>query len=364
MTIRARLTFWYAGIMFVSLLAMGWLSYREFAPEPRSAPSSLKELKDAEEDEGELHDVFRILLWCGVPAALLALGGGWWLTRKSLAPVTALTRAAEKITERNLRERLPHTGNGDELDGLTEVFNAMTVRLDGSFQRIREFTLHASHELKTPLTVMHGELETALREENLFPAPRERLLSQLDEVQRLSKIVDGLTLLTKADAGQIQLAHEPVRLDDVVRDAFADAQILAEPRSLKVELLACEELTVKGDRHRLRQLLLNLADNAIKYNQPGGRVTMSLRRAEDSAELAIANTGPGIPPEILPRVFDRFFRGDAAHGNGVDGCGLGLSIAQWIASAHSGSIRIASELANYTIVTVRLPLAAEGVKAV
>jgi len=203
-----------------------------------------------------------------------------------------------------------------------------------------------------------------LREENLFPAPRERLLSQLDEVQRLSKIVDGLTLLTKADAGQIQLAHEPVRLDDVVRDAFADAQILAEPRSLKVELLACEELTVKGDRHRLRQLLLNLADNAIKYNQPGGRVTMSLRRAEDSAELAIANTGPGIPPEILPRVFDRFFRGDAAHGNGVDGCGLGLSIAQWIASAHSGSIRIASELANYTIVTVRLPLAAEGVKAV
>jgi signal transduction histidine kinase len=357
MTIRARLTFWYAGIMFVSLLAMGALLYFKFVVEPRR-PGSNDTPQEIAEDQGDFAEVFRIVLWCGVPAAGLALVGGWWLMRRSLGPVGDLTRAAEKITEQNLQERLPSTGNGDELDRLTEVLNAMTARLDGSFQRIREFTLHASHELKTPLTVMHGELETALREENLSAVPRERLLSQLDEVQRLSKIVDGLTLLTKADAGQIQLAHEPVRLDEVVREAFADAQILAEPRGVKVKLAACDELTVKGDRHRLRQLLLNLADNAIKYNEPGGWVTMSLGRVEDTAELTIDNTGPGIPPKVLPRVFDRFFRGDPAHGDGVDGCGLGLSIAQWIVSAHGGSIGIASEPAKSTVVTIRLPLPA------
>ena len=214
----------------------------------------------------------------GLPAVLLGLLGGWWLTRRALAPVAELTEAITRIHERNLREPLPRTGNGDELDRLTEVFNAMLARLDDSFNRIREFTLHASHELKTPLTVLCGETETALRDESLPPAERERAASQLDELRRLARIVDGLTLLAKADAGQVALKLEPVRLDELVRDNFADAQILAEPQHIQVELTACEEITVRGDRHRLRQLLLNLADNAVKYNQPQGRVTMSLRR--------------------------------------------------------------------------------------
>jgi signal transduction histidine kinase len=170
--------------------------------------------------------------------------------------------------------------------------------------------------------------------------------------------VDGLTLLAKADAGQITLAMEPVRLDELVRDNFADAQILAEPQNIKVELQNCEEITIRGDRHRLRQLLLNLADNAVKYNQPQGRVTMRLRRDGNFAEFTVANTGPGIPTEILPRVFDRFFRGDPAHSQTVDGCGLGLSIAQWIVHAHHGTIRIESETMKPTTVTVRLPLQA------
>ena len=352
MTIRTRLTLWYAGIMFVSLAAMGVLTYRTFAPEPPAVNR-----QKAEEDESDFREVLRILLWCGVPAGLLAAGGGWWLMREALSPVTTLTQAAERIDERNLSERLPRTGSGDELDRLTEVFNAMTARLDGSFQRIREFTLHASHELKTPLTVMHGELETALQERTLPASERERLLSQLDEVQRLSKIVDGLSLLTKADAGQISLKLEALQLDELVRDAFADAQILARPSDVQVNLAACEPISMRGDRHRLRQLLLNLTDNAIKHNQPKGTVNMVLRRLDKTAELIIANTGKGIPPELLPRVFDRFFRGDPAHSSTVDGCGLGLSIAQWIVSAHNGSMQIASEPSKSTIVTVRLPLA-------
>jgi signal transduction histidine kinase len=356
MKIRTRLTWWYAGILIASLLVMGIGTYREISEQ-------LRHSHRREPTEHALDEAGEMIFQVGLPAVVLGLLGGWWLTRRALVPVTRLTDAVEKIHEKNLGEKIQRTGNGDELDRLTEVFNAMTTRLDDSFQRIREFTLHASHELKTPLTVLCGEIETALRDESLPQSERDRLLSQLDEVRRLSKIVDGLTLLAKADAGQIALKLEPVRLDELVRDNFADAQILAEPPGIKVELTACEEISVRGDRHRLRQLLLNLADNAVKYNQPQGRVTMALRRAGNVAEFKIANTGAGIPPEILPRVFDRFFRGDPAHESAVEGCGLGLSIAQWIVLAHGGTIQISSEPLKRTIVTVQIPVCAPEIKS-
>jgi signal transduction histidine kinase len=357
MSIRTRLTLWYAGIMFVSLLAMGILSYHAFAPEPRTAGRSPDEHLDPDEtDESDLGEILRIIFWCGVPAGMLALAGGWWMMRRALAPVAALTQAAERLNEHNLGERLLRSGSGDELDRLTEVFNTMSERLNQSFARIREFTLHASHELKTPLTVMHGELETALQEQTLTAAHRAQLESELDEVQRLAKIVDGLTLLTKAGAGQIALAREPIRLDELVREAYTDAQSLARPHDVQVSLTTCEELTVTGDRHRLRQLLLNLCDNAVKYGERKGTVTLSLRRVDQSAEVAIANTGRGIPAELLARVFDPFFRADASHSQTVEGCGLGLSIARWIASAHGGTIQITSEPNHLTTATVRIPL--------
>lgn len=354
MTIRTRMTFWYAGILMLSILLITIFSLNEFHEHHRTPRS-----------ERGMQEILEIFLAIAIPAAVLSVAGGWWLMRKSFAPLSELTRAAESITERNLAGKLPRSGNGDELDRLAEVLNRMTARLNDSFQYIRGFTLHASHELKTPLTVMHGELETALRDEDstLTPAQRDRLLSQLDEVQRLSKIVDGLTLLTKADAGEVKLASEPLRLDELVRDAHADTLILGEPRGVKVELAACEELTVLGDRHRLRQLLLNLADNAVKYNESGGSISMSLSRENGSAKFAMANSGPGIRAEDLPRVFDRFFRGDPAHSNATEGCGLGLSVAQWIASAHHGSIDIKSEPSKQTVVTVRLPLGQSGKSA-
>jgi signal transduction histidine kinase len=353
MTIRTRLALWYAAIFSASLLVIGVAMYSELVLEARA--NSRHHPNDVvDEDAGT--DITQILLFYGGTAVAVGLLGGWWLTRRAFAPVTRLTRAAEKIHDGNLNEKRPRSGNGDELDRLTEVFNAMTARLDDSFQRIREFTLHASHELKTPLTVLHGELETQLGGDSLSAEQREKLADQLDEIQRLTKIVDGLTLLTKADAGQIALPFETVALDEIVRDAYEDAQTLAKTAGIGVELADCEQIAVRGNRHRLRQLLLNLADNAVKYNQPQGRIGFSLRRIDARAQFTIANTGAGIPPDKLPRVFDRFYRGDASHNSAVDGCGLGLSIAQWIVAAHRGTIQIESTPGKLTTVTVTLPM--------
>jgi signal transduction histidine kinase len=351
MTIRTRLTFWYSAILFVSVLLIGGLSYNELVLEKARARTA-----DADDDAEGWEDVVAIIAWCGLPAALVGIGGGWFMMKKALAPVTKITEAAAKIDERSLSSRLARTGNGDELDRLTEVFNSMVARLESSFLQIREFTLHASHELKTPLTVMRSELETALADTK-SEADRERVLSQLDEVLRLTKIVDGLTLLTKADAGQVSLAREKVQLDELVRDCFEDAKVLAQARGVLVCLTKVDEAAVVGDRHRLRQLLLNLSDNAVKYNVTGGAVNMQLRVANGTAVIEVTNSGSGIPPELQRRVFERFFRADASHNNTVDGCGLGLSIAQWIVHAHGGTIEVRSVPEPLTTFTVRLPIA-------
>ena len=346
MKIRTRLTFWYAAILIISLIIIGFGTYREISEqlrhEHRNHPT-----------EHALNEAGEMIFYVGLPAIFLGLIGGWWITRKTLEPVSALIAAVENLHERNLKGRLPRSKNGDELDRLTEVFNAMTARLDDSFQRIREFTLHASHELKTPLTILRGELEASLTGEQLSPSQRERVLSHIDEIERLTKIVDGLTLLAKADAGQIQLKCENVALDELVQDDLADAKILAQAQNIQVNLTACEKTTIVGDRHRLRQLLLNLTDNAIKYNHPGGTVDISLSKEADTATLIVSNTGPGVTPELQSRVFERFFRGEPSHNRNIDGCGLGLSIAQWIVHAHNASIAFASIPGKLTMVTVK-----------
>ena len=182
MTIRTRLTLWYAVIFSVSLLVIGIAMYSELVVETRAKIAHHRETA-IDDDAGV--DITQIIFFYGGPAVVVGLLGGWWLTRRAFAPVAALTEAAEKFHEGNLNQQLPRSGNGDELDRLTEVFNTMTARLDGSFQRIREFTLHASHELKTPLTILCGETEMELREESLTPAQRERAASRLPHVRVL-----------------------------------------------------------------------------------------------------------------------------------------------------------------------------------
>jgi signal transduction histidine kinase len=173
-------------------------------------------------------------------------------------------------------------------------------------------------------------------------ADKERFLSQLDEIERLTRIVEGLTLLSRADANQLPLSREPVALDELVREAAENAQALGEPQGIKVHLESPPEISVVADRHRLRQILLILCDNAVKYNRPGGHVSITLKAEASTASVSVKNTGPGIEAEEESRVFERFHRGSNAAALDIEGCGLGLSIALWIAQAHGGSLKFSS----------------------
>ncbi len=289
-----------------------------------------------------------------VPVLLLAVAS-WWFTRRCLAPIVTLTQAAERIREENLHERIPITGSSDELDRLASVLNDMMQRLDESFQKIREFTLHASHELKTPLTILMAGFEKALLDHDLSDEHRNRLLNWLDELERLNRIVSGLTLLTQGDAHQVELNLEKLDLAELVADTASEAEILGQSLNLKVTVHAPQACLVRADRHRLRQLLLNITDNAVKYNREDGYVEYRVFHDGGRACVDILSGGRGIDAQELPHIFDRFFRSSTSRGTVSAGCGLGLSIAKWIAEEHGGTLTADSRPDN-TVLSLRLPV--------
>lgn len=351
MTLRRRLAVRYVVVVGICLVLIAGLGYHEFVVEPRVR----RELGFPKPSGSQWGEYAEIVLYSLLP---IVLTGGWLVMSRSLSPIDDLTRKVERIHADTLSTPLPRTGSGDELDRLTSVFNDMTARLDQAIRQIREFTLHASHELKTPLTVMLGQLETALRDpQPLPPAHREWVQGQIEEVRRLARIVDTLSLLTKADAGAVVLEKRPVEMATVMRECLEDAIVLAEPQNITVGILRCEESTVMGDRDRLRQLLLNLVDNAIKYNHPGGTVTLELQRRSTQARVTIVNTGEPVPAELRLRAFDRFVRGETARRRGIEGSGLGLSICQWIVREHGGEIEMTSRPDGRTSVAATLPCA-------
>lgn len=352
MTLRRQLAARYSIIVALCLAILGWLSHHEFVEEP----AMFRALGVAEPVSTEISEFIEVLIFAGVPVIFIV---GWWLVRHSLKPIDELAASVERFDVNNLSQRLPCTGNGDEVDRMAAAFNAMAGRLERSIGQIREFTLSASHELKTPLTVMRAQLETTLARSSALTEPhRVALENLLEETQRLARIVDGLTLLSKADAGIVSLERKHVPFEGLVREAAEDAEVLAQPDRIQIRLLRCEPAAIIGDRHRMRQVLLNLVENATKYNQPGGQVQIELVREEAWCRLTIANTGPGIPPDVLPHVFNRFFRSPSAPERTSDSCGLGLTITRWIVESHGGQIQIASELGGLTTVTVRLPVSA------
>jgi signal transduction histidine kinase len=347
-TIARRMGVGYAVLSAVCIALVSWLGYREFVEEPREfAAAGFPGI------HGDTLPEVMVVVFLGAVPVMLGLG--WWWVCRVMSPLKTLIVAVEKVDLHNLQQELPMSRKDDEVDKLSTAFGAMAKRLDESFHRIHEFTLRASHELKTPLTVMRAHLETALREGKSLPSEQTAWIhGQIDEVGRLRQIVDSLTLLTKADAGLVKLERQPVQMAELVEEAFEDAQALARPHGVVVVLGECSGNIVTGDRHRLRQLLLILTDNATKYNVPGGGIEISLRHANGMAELNITNTGEGIALEMIDHVFDRFARGKNAQAK-TEGCGLGLTIAQWIVQAHGGTIRLLDAGSGATTALVRLP---------
>jgi len=288
--------------------------------------------------QAHLRQWLRFLLVVLPVVAALALGGGSFLVKRALLPVDRIAASAERISSQNLSERLPVARTGDELERLSIALNHMIQRLDEAFQYSRRFMADASHELRTPLTVLRGELESFIQEPALVPEWRERLASALEEVERLANIVEGLFAISRLDAGEA--AAEWVKLD-LARLAAATADqmsLLAEDKNIQVTCAAAEPVWVEGDQARLKQVVVNLLDNAIKYTLQGGAVALTVSAINSHAVLEVADNGIGIPAEALPRVFDRFFRVDKARSREQGGAGLGLSIVKSICTAHHGRV--------------------------
>jgi len=292
-------------------------------------------------------EFLRSIFLTAVPLALLlAALGGWFLARKSLRPVVAMSESARRISAERLEQRLPVANARDELGRLASTFNELLARLQESFVLQRQFMADASHELRTPLQVMRTAAEVTLeqscREESEY---REALAIINEQTRRLAKIVEDLFTLARADAGQRNLEPRDFYLDELVLEAARAAAVLAARKQVTVEFSQANEAPFRGDESLLRQMLLNLLDNAIKHTPAGGRVMLRLERVEADYFVTVADTGLGIPAEAQPHIFERFYRADKArlreaNGTGNGGAGLGLSIARYIAEAHDGSLML------------------------
>ena len=312
---------------------------------------------------GSLRDVEEVLkevrftLFSVLPTLfLLALGGGWFLARKALQPVDAMARAARQITAENLSRRIPVHQAQNELGRLAETFNAMIEELENAIQQIRQFSADASHELRTPLTILKGETEMALRQARTPEEYQQTLVSGLEEIDRISRIVEELFLLSKADLGEARLEMKPLELAPLVSETVLQMELLAKEKALELRLEQMAPLSIKGDGDRIRELLLNLIENAIRYTPPRGRIAVSLLQESENARITISDTGIGIPKEDLSKIFDRFYRADEARALHPKGSGLGLSICRWIVEAHHGEITVTSELHRGTTFQISLPL--------
>lgn len=308
-----------------------------------------------------------------LPLALILAGtGGWLLAQRALRPVDRMTRTARRIEAEHLAQRLEGAEVDDELGRLARTLNEMLARLEAAFAQVRNFSSDASHELRTPLTILKGEMEVALRSPRDPEEYRRVLTSALEEVERMSRLVEDLLLLSRADAGALRWESGSVELDHLVEEVAKQGEILGRGREVRVSIQALEPLVVRGDGQRLKQLLLNLVDNAIKYTPPGGRVRLGLQAVKrevpqasspaseggDLAEITVQDTGIGISPEALPRIFERFYRVDQARSREAGGAGLGLCIAKTIAEAHGGTIQVQCTPGAGSTFTLTLPLSA------
>lgn len=287
----------------------------------------------------------------------IAIVGGYSLLGRTLRPVDEIVRAAEGITYKNLSERLPVPRTGDEFERISEALNRMIQRLDEAFRIATRFSGDASHELRTPLTVIRGEMESLLKDTEHSVETRQRLGEILVEMERLTWIVEGLLLVSRLESGEAR--GEPRALDLGIHTGLVADQMepLAEDREVKLKRDLEAGVLVVGDEVRLKQVVVNLLDNAIKYTEPGGTITVSVHSLADHARLEVSDTGIGISEKAQRHVFERFFRSEEARSSQIEGTGLGLAIVHSIVEAHQGSISVTSTNGKGSSFVVRLPKA-------
>jgi heavy metal sensor kinase len=289
---------------------------------------------------------------------------GWWLAGTSLRPLLRITDELEAISDgRSLHRRLAVPLSGDEISRLVVTLNGMLARLEQSFAGLRRFTADASHELKTPLMVLRAGVERGLTHPKTPQEVLQALDETLDQINQMTEMVDNLLTLARADEGRAPLAVEQTDLRELVADISETAGMLGEDAQIRVKTdIPAGPVRLAVDRHRIRELLLNLVTNAIKYTPAGGMVGLSLSEGADGVTLTVSDTGVGIAPGDLPHIFDRFWRADPARSRTGEraGTGLGLAITKWIAEAHGGTITVQSRPGRGTLFTVRLPRNGRG----
>jgi heavy metal sensor kinase len=294
----------------------------------------------------------------GLPVALaVAIVGGYLLVRRALRPVEEIAHKAEQITQHNLSERLPIALTGDELERLSNSLNHMIGRLEDAVQNSKRFVADASHELRTPLAVLRGELENLGQDFRLDAAARDTIGSMLEEVERLTKIVEGLVALSRLDAGEAKAEWVQFDLGELATTTADQMNLLAEDKGISVQCASKQNVLVQGDRARLKQVVVNLLDNAIKYTSGGGTIQLNVTRQNGHAVLDVADSGIGIPAEAVPHVFERFFRVDKARSRDQGGAGLGLSIVKSICTAHEAGLEVESVVGKGSRFRITLPLA-------
>jgi heavy metal sensor kinase len=312
--------------------------------------------------EKSLEVLWRIGLWLLPLALVLSAVGGFFLIQRSLKPIREVVATAQRINSSNLRERLIETQTHDEIQDLTNTLNQMFERLDASFKQMVRFTADASHELRTPLTVIRGNLELLLRDRAVSRGSdaseeiRETLAQTLEETERISKIVSQLLELTQLDSGEIELERETFDLTELVATTAEQMHLLAEDKGIRLEMDLAPRIPFRGDRSRVKQVLLNLIDNTIKYCPAGSAVEIRLFKDQRGLVLEVQDNGPGIPADAISRLCDRFYRVDKVRSRELGGSGLGLSICRSICEAHGGSIEVDSRTGVGSTFRVVLPV--------
>jgi heavy metal sensor kinase len=305
---------------------------------------------------GEIEEFVSVLLFAFPLALVLAGFSGFALARKALAPIDAMAHKAERISAERLNERLPIENSEDELGHLARAFNATLARLEAAFDQLRRFTADASHELRTPLTAIRSVGEVALQTPKSATEYRDVIGSMLEETDRLTRLVDSLLTLSRADAGHIHMEKAQISLLGLAQEASSLVEVLAEEKRQRISVEGEPALSVSGDRLILRQALINLIDNAIKYSPVGGEILVRVGTGKDgNLMVEVVDEGPGVPQDHRLRIFDRFYRVDTARSREWGGAGLGLAISRWAVEVHGGQISLESAEGQGSTFRVTLP---------